>query len=100
MHTESTKRDWNIFLSSVFFVLGFSIIFSLVGVLLQTVLIRSSLLVKVWLGYAGGIVIILFGLFLLGLFTPSFLRSDHKFAVRGGFKIKNFNFFFFCSAFF
>jgi cytochrome c-type biogenesis protein len=92
-------RDWSVFFSSVFFVLGFSIIFSIVGVLLQTVLLHSSLIVKTWLGYAGGIIIILFGLFLLGLFTPAFLTRDHKFAVRGNFKSRYATSFLFGAAF-
>ncbi|MDO8515622.1 MAG: cytochrome c biogenesis protein CcdA, partial [bacterium] len=75
-------RNRTIFLSSVFFVLGFSAVFSLVGVLLQTVLLYSSLTAMVWLGRVGGIIIILFGLFLLGLFTPRFLMSEHKFTVH------------------
>ncbi len=52
-----------------------------------------------WLGYAGGVIIILFGLFLLGLFTPSFLRRDHKFAVRGSPKSKYMTSFMFGAAF-
>jgi cytochrome c-type biogenesis protein len=52
-----------------------------------------------WLGYAGGVVIILFGLFLLGLFTPAFLTRDHKFAVRGNFKSKYATSFLFGAAF-
>ena len=76
------KRDWNIFLSSVFFVLGFSVVFSIVGVLLQTVLAHASYAVEIWLGRVGGVIIILFGLFLLKLFTPKFLERDHKFAVK------------------
>ncbi len=83
---EIEKRDWSIFLSSVFFVLGFSVIFSLVGVLLQTVLSSSSYAVQEWLGRIGGTIIILFGLFLLGLFTPNFLKQEHKFAVKTRFK--------------
>jgi len=35
---KSPKRDWGVFYASVFFVLGFSVVFSLVGVLLQSVL--------------------------------------------------------------
>ncbi len=93
------KRDWSVFFSSVFFVLGFSLVFSMVGVLLQTVLAHSSLVVKMWLGYAGGIIIIAFGLFLLGLFTPAFLMRDHKFAVRGNFKSKYTTSFLFGAAF-
>ncbi len=99
METQPAKRNWSVFLSSVFFVLGFSIVFSLVGVLLQTVLIHSSLQVKAWLGYAGGAIIILFGLFLLGLFTPAFLQRDHKFAVRNSSRSKYITSFTFGAAF-
>ncbi len=84
--TLKTKRDWNVFLSSLFFVLGFSSVFSLLGILLQTLLLHSSFEVQMWLSRVGGIVIILFGLFLLRLFTPAFLERDHKFAVRRRFK--------------
>jgi len=83
---QSEPRNWEIFFSSVFFVLGFSVIFSLVGVLLQTVLSSASYVAQQWLGYFGGAVIILFGLFLLKLFTPRFLERDHKFAVKRRFK--------------
>ena len=79
-------RRFEIFLSSLFFVLGFSVVFSLVGVLLQTVLTDVSYTVKEWLGYIGGVIIIVFGLFVLKLFTPKFLQYDHKFAVRFRFK--------------
>lgn len=92
-------RDWSVFLSSVFFVLGFSIVFSLVGVLLQTVLAHSSYTVQAWLGRIGGVIIILFGLFVLGLFTPAFLKRDHKIAVRRKFGSKYATSFVFGAAF-
>jgi len=76
------KRDWSIFISSIFFVLGFSVVFSLVGVLLQTILVHASHTAQMWLGWIGGIIIILFGLFLLNLFTPIFLQQNHVFAVK------------------
>jgi len=92
-------RDWSIFFASVFFVLGFSFVFSLVGVLLQTVLVNSSYEVQTWLGRIGGIIIILFGLFVLGLFTPAFLKRDHKIAVKRRFKSKYLTSFVFGAAF-
>lgn len=79
---ENKKRDWSVFLSSLFFVLGFSIVFSVIGVLLQTILSHSSYAVLTWLGRIGGVVIILFGLFLLGFIKPAFLMTDHKIAVK------------------
>ncbi len=93
------SRDWTIFLSSVFFVLGFSVVFSLVGVLLQTVLSNVSYSVQEWLGRIGGVVIILFGLFLLGLFTPAFLMREHKFAVTTRFRSQYVTSFVFGAAF-
>jgi len=80
------KRDWSIFFSSVFFVLGFSSVFSLLGVLLQSVLSSVSLTVQTWLGRVGGIVIIIFGLYLLGLIKFKFLEKEHKFHVKKRFK--------------
>ncbi len=78
------KRNWSVFFSSVFFVLGFSIIFSLVGVLLQSVLLNVSYTVQIWLGRIGGVVIILFGLYLLGLIKPKFLQREYKIKVKRG----------------
>jgi len=92
-------RDWRIFFNSVFFVLGFSLVFSLVGVLLQTVLAHASLSVQMWLGRIGGIIIIVFGLFTLGLITPGFLQAEHKFSVAGKFRSQYFTSFIFGAAF-
>ena len=77
----TTKRG-SIFLNSVFFVLGFSVVFSLVGVLLQSVLSNVSYSVQLWLGRIGGSVIILFGLYLIGLLSPAFLEKEYKFQVK------------------
>ena len=99
IHAVKPPRDWSIFFASVFFVLGFSVVFSLVGVLLQTVLSNSSYVVQEWLGRIGGIIIILFGLFVLGLFTPAFLKRDHKIAVKRRFKSKYLTSFVFGAAF-
>lgn len=76
------KRDWSIFLSSVFFVLGFAVIFSVVGVLLQGVLSTVSFDVQQWLGRIGGTLIIIFGLYLLTLIRIPFLEREHKFRVK------------------
>lgn len=72
----------SIFLTSVFFVLGFSSVFSLVGVLLQTSLASVSVSAQIWLSRLGGIIVILFGLFLLNIFTPEFLTREHTIAVK------------------
>ena len=77
------KQDQKrIFFASVFFVLGFSVIFSLLGVLLQSVLSNVASSVQLWLGRIGGTIIILFGIYLLGLIDVPFLQQEHKLRVK------------------
>lgn len=90
---------FKIFLHSVAFVLGFSIIFSLVGVLLQGILSHSSYTIQKWLGYLGGIIIILFGIYLLGLLKIPFLEREHKFKVKRKFSFAYLTSFIFGAAF-
>ncbi|MBL7055376.1 sulfite exporter TauE/SafE family protein [Candidatus Woesearchaeota archaeon] len=92
-------KQWSIFINSVFFVLGFSLIFSLVGVLLQSVLSSVSFTVQTWLGYLGGTIIIFFGIFLLGLVKIPFLEQEHKLKVKRKFKYSYATSFVFGSAF-
>src|SRR3989338_3943206 len=92
-------RQWSIFVNSVFFVLGFSIVFSLVGVLLQSVLLNVSYTVQQWLGYVGGTVIILFGIYLLGLIKIPFLEQEHKLGVKRKFRYSYITSFIFGAAF-
>lgn len=75
-------RKWGVFLNSVFFVLGFSLVFSVVGILLQSVLLHVSFVVQKWLAYSGGVVIIIFGVYLLGLLKLPFLDRQRIFRVR------------------
>ena len=92
-------KQWTIFLNSVFFVLGFSIIFSLVGVLLQSVLAKVSFTVQQWLGYIGGAIIIFFGIYLLGLIKIPFLEQEHKLRVKRKFSYSYITSFVFGAAF-
>ena len=71
-----------IFLNTVFFVLGFAVVFSLIGVLLNSLLAPFAQSAKIWLGYVGGSVIIFFGLVLSGLLHVKFLEKEHKMSVR------------------
>lgn len=75
------------FLNSVAFVLGFSVIFALLGVLLNTLLERVSYGVQTWLSRIGGVIIILFALYILGLIRMGFLEREHKLAVKKKFSI-------------
>ena len=78
------NRQTVIFFNSVAFVLGFTLIFSLVGVLLQTVLANVAFDTINILRTVGGIVIILFGVFLIASvkYTIPFLQSEHKIRAR------------------
>src|SRR3990167_5446676 len=92
-------KQWTIFLNSVFFVLGFSIIFSIVRVLLQSILASISFTVQKWLGYIGGTIIIFFGIYLLGLIKVPFLEQEHKLRVKRKFRYSYATSFVFGSAF-
>ena len=95
----ASPRNWRIFASSIFFVLGFSLVFSLVGVLLQSVLANVASTVQVWLGRIGGIIIILFGIYLLGLIRIPFLEQEHKLTVKRKFNSMYITSFIFGAAF-
>jgi cytochrome c-type biogenesis protein len=88
-----------VFLNSVAFVVGFSVIFALLGVLLNTILERVSYNVQTWLSRIGGMIIILFALYILGLIKISFLEREHKFAVKKKFSVTYITSFVFGSAF-
>jgi cytochrome c-type biogenesis protein len=77
---ENSKKK-EIFLASLFFVLGFSIVFSLLGVLLNTVLATVAYSAQAWLSRIGGVVIIVFGLYLTGLLDIPFLAKAHTMKV-------------------
>jgi cytochrome c-type biogenesis protein len=68
----------NIFLNSAFFVLGFSLVFALLGVLLNGALAHVAYAVQSWLAWVGGTIVIFFGLYLMGFFRIRFFESDHK----------------------
>ncbi|KAB2848184.1 MAG: cytochrome c biogenesis protein CcdA [Hyphomicrobiaceae bacterium] len=70
---------------SVFFVLGFSTVFVLLGAS-ATALGGLLLVYRYELNLAGGLIVIAFGLVLLGLLRPSWLMRDIRFhtAIPGG----------------
>ncbi len=71
-----------IFLNTVAFVAGFSLVFALLGLLLSTILSNVSYDVRIWLSRLAGIIIIIFGLYVLRLIRIPFLENEHKFKVR------------------
>ena len=84
--TEVGSKRKDIFVNSVFFVLGFSSVFALLGVLLNTLLEGIAYDVQTWLSRIGGVMIIFFGLYLVGLIKIPFLEKEYKFGVKTKFK--------------
>ena len=90
LSTSEAQRNMSagrqVFINSIFFVLGFSIIFALLGVLLNTLLENVAYDVQIWLSRIGGVMIIFFGLYLVGLIKIPFLEKEYKFGVKTKFK--------------
>src|SRR5271170_2059475 len=59
--TGTKPSRLEIFLNSFFFVLGFSIVFAILGVLLNTLLAHYAYAIQNWLAWIGGAVVIFFG---------------------------------------
>jgi len=74
-----TINRTNIVLNSVFFVIGFSVVFSTLGVIINSVLSTSAGELVEGLNQVGGIIIIGFGLFLLLSIKINKLNMEKKF---------------------
>lgn len=79
---SGSPRRSEVFLNALFFVLGFSLVFALLGVLLQTILASVAYAATTWLSRAGGTVVIFFGLYLTGLLRIPYLERDHKLRIK------------------
>ncbi|MBI2063283.1 MAG: cytochrome c biogenesis protein CcdA [Candidatus Yanofskybacteria bacterium] len=74
---EKLKRlRWKIFSNAVFYVLGFSLVFILFGVAFS--FLGKIFVIRLWLQRIGGILIILFGLFLSGLLKLPWLSAEKQ----------------------
>jgi cytochrome c-type biogenesis protein len=69
-------------LNTIFFVLGFTIVFSILGVLINGIFADAAFGIRTWLGRTGGVIIILFGLVLMKVIKLPFLEREHKVKVR------------------
>ena len=74
---ELQVRRGTAFLHATWFVAGFSIIFLALG---ATASVLGSFLLhyQVWIGRAGGVLVLVFGLYLLGVFRPAFLMRERR----------------------
>jgi len=74
---ELEVRRGTALLHAIWFVAGFSLVFVALGATasaLGVVLLQS----QVWIGRVGGVIVILFGLYLLGMLRPAFLMRDRR----------------------
>ena len=74
---ELEARRGTAVLHGLWFVAGFSLVFILLGATASALgvwLLHS----QVWIGRIGGVIVILFGLYLLGLLRPAFLMRERK----------------------
>jgi cytochrome c-type biogenesis protein len=84
--TDAGSKRKDVFINSIFFVLGFGIVFAALGVLLNTLLENIAYDVQTWLSRIGGAMIIFFGLYLVGLIKIPFLEREYKMSVHTKFK--------------
>ncbi len=74
------KDNEVVFLNSVFFVIGFTLVFSIVGILFQTLLLHISYQAMEVVRVIGGLIILAFGLLLMASawYVIPFFATEHK----------------------
>ncbi len=77
----STENKAKVFLNGLFFVLGFSVVFIILG-LFAGVLGGIFMEGKIWLSRIGGALVIFFGLMMLDIISIPQLLSDKKFNIN------------------
>lgn len=82
--SEAGKQRRAVFMNALFFVLGFSAVFAILGALLNSLLNAFAYDIQIWLSRVGGALIIFFGLYLLGLIRIPYLEREHKLAIKAG----------------
>jgi cytochrome c-type biogenesis protein len=84
---NSNKAKRNLLLNSIFFIIGFSVVFIVLGATVSSIskLFAANLNI---IKKVGGIVIIIFGLHMTGIFKIKMLYSERKFLPNG--KSKNY----------
>ncbi|KKT59174.1 MAG: Cytochrome c biogenesis protein CcdA, partial [Parcubacteria group bacterium GW2011_GWC1_44_26] len=87
------------FHASLFFVLGFTTVFAVLGLVLHSALVQAGPELQTILARAGGAIVIFFGLYLMGLVKLSFLERPHIFKVHKKFSSRALTSFVFGSAF-
>jgi cytochrome c-type biogenesis protein len=80
--SDSPVSRWNIFTHGLAFVLGFSFVFILLGVAASAL---GGLLsdIRPWIGRIGGVIVIIFGIHMTGIYRIPFLEYDLRPQNRG-----------------
>lgn len=97
--SKEQPKQIDLFMSSVYFVLGFAIVFAILGVLLNTILKGSAYGVQVWLSRLGELIIIVFGLYLTKLLNIPLLDREYRIRVMWKFNSRFLTSFVFGAAF-
>ncbi|MCK9345141.1 MAG: cytochrome c biogenesis protein CcdA [Candidatus Pacebacteria bacterium] len=85
--------------ASLFFVLGFTAVFAILGLLLHGALVQVNHEFQVYLARFGGAIIIFFGLYLMGLIKLSFLEKTRHISIHKRFSSRAVTSFVFGAAF-
>lgn len=83
---KSKKARWKIFLNGFFFMLGFSVVFIVMGTLVGFVGARFLVPYRLWLERIGGVFVIIFGLFMLNVLKIPFLMREKQLKAPALFK--------------
>ncbi|MBI2004626.1 sulfite exporter TauE/SafE family protein [Patescibacteria group bacterium] len=84
---EKAKRArWKILLNGLFFMLGFSAVFIIMGTLVGFIAASFLAPYRLWLGRIGGVFVIIFGLFMLNVLKIPFLMREKQLKVPALFK--------------
>ena len=84
---EKTRgARWKIFLNGLFFMLGFSAVFIIMGTLIGFVGATFLAPYRLWLGRIGGVFVIIFGLFMLHVLKIPFLMQEKQLKAPAIFK--------------
>ena len=78
--SKSKKVRLKIILNGLFFVIGFSLVFIILGTT-AGFLGRLLLMNKLWLSRLGGIFVIIFGLYMMNIFKISILQKERRFKI-------------------
>lgn len=76
-HEKGKEARRKIFLNGMFFILGFTLVFIIFGTL-AGVVGQALAPFRLWFGRFGGGLVIIFGLFMLGVFNLNFLQREHR----------------------